>query len=110
MVMISSDNTAINTGVDTNSGQQAGKGAGGFALLMDLPQWEEWARHILKDLEMLHKSIDRLNKKLDILQQNKITFIEKDIAVLKTKFLLLGVVASSVVSGVVALIVGVIRG
>ena len=64
MVMISSDNTAINTGVDTNSGQQAGKGAGGFALLMDLPQWEEWARHILKDLEMLHKSIDRLNKKI----------------------------------------------
>jgi len=64
--------------------------------------WDRWSKHVLKELERLNEAIGDLNDKVEKISMDKISNLEKELAVMKTRVLIIGSFVAFFISAIVS--------
>ncbi len=71
--------------------------------------WGQYRRLILAELERISKDISNTNEKIDIFRQQDVTQMKTDIALLKFQAALYGSLAGILSTGIVTVVLSLIR-
>ena len=65
---------------------------------MSLPEdsWPEWSRHVLAELKRLNNNLAQVENKIDLIKDEQITPLKVEIAMLKIKASIFGLVGGAI--------------
>ena len=65
---------------------------------MSLPEdsWPEWSRHVLAELKRLNNNLAQVENKIDLIKDGQITPLKVEIAMLKIKASIFGLVGGAI--------------